>query len=138
MKVNFKNSVVVVAFVLMALYGGWMIRGISIPMNNGKHPRYPDISETGIEVLDENATFKNGDQLQFELKDGNGSALAGQQLNISYSKDKNQSYTVVTDSNGKYSLILDNVTAGDNVVIVKYAGNDKYHDYELQKTITIV
>lgn len=63
MKVNFKNSVVVVAFVLMALYGGWMIRGISIPMNNGKHPRYLDISETGIEVLDENATFNTIDSI---------------------------------------------------------------------------
>ncbi|WP_296783902.1 Ig-like domain-containing protein [uncultured Methanobrevibacter sp.] len=88
-------------------------------------------------INDENATFKNGDQLQFELKDANGSALAGQQLNISYSNDENQSYTVVTDSNGKYSLILDNLTAGDNTVIVKYAGNDKYNDYELQKAIII-
>ena len=52
--------------------------------------------------------------------------------------DENQAHTVVTDSSGKYSLILDNVPAGDNVVIVKYAGNDKYHDYELQKAITIV
>ena len=44
----------------------------------------------------------------------------------------------MTDSNGKYSLILDNVPAGDKVVIVKYAGNDKYNDYELQKAITMV
>ena len=87
---------------------------------------------------DENATFKNGDQIQFELKDANGNALAGEQLNITYSNDENQAHTVVTDSNGKYSLILDNVPAGDNVVIVKYAGNDKYNDYELQKAITIV
>lgn len=93
---------------------------------------------TKINYLNENATFKNGDQLQFELKDANGSALAGEQLNISYSNDENQTYTVVTDSNGQYSLILDNVSAGDNVVIVKYSGNDKYKDYELQKAITIV
>lgn len=63
MKVNFKNSVEVIALVLMALYGGWMIRGISIPMNNGKHLIYPDISKTGIEVLDEDATFNTIDSI---------------------------------------------------------------------------
>ena len=93
---------------------------------------------TQINCINENATFKNGDQIQFELKDANGKALAGEQLNITYSNDENQAHTVVTDSSGKYSLILDNVPAGDNVVIVKYAGNDKYHDFELQKAITIV
>lgn len=41
---------------------------------------------------------KNGNQFQFELKDLNGNALAGEQLNITYSDDENQSYTVVTDS----------------------------------------
>ena len=121
--------IAIIIVVIIAIVGAFVLT----------HQGSSEKINTKINCLnDENATFKNGDQLQFELKDGNGSALAGQQLNISYSKDKNQSYTVVTDSNGKYSLILDNVTAGDNVVIVKYAGNDKYHDYELQKTITIV
>ena len=92
---------------------------------------------TQINYLNENATFNNGDEFQFELKDANGNAIAGEQLNITYSNDENQSYTVVTDSNGVGTFNIENEPAGDNVVIVKYAGNDKYGDYELQKTITV-
>lgn len=93
--------------------------------------------DTKISYLDENATFQNGDQLHFELKDADGNAIAGEQLNITYKNNENQAYTAVTDSNGQYALTLENMPAGDNVVIVKYAGNDKYNDYELQKTITV-
>ena len=93
--------------------------------------------DTKINYLNENATFENGDEFQFELKDANGNAIAGEQLNITYSNDENQSYTVVTDSNGVGTFNIENEPAGDNVVIVKYAGNDKYGDYELQKTITV-
>ena len=92
---------------------------------------------TQINYLNENATFNNGDEFQFELKDANGNAIAGEQLHITYSNDENQSYTVVTDSNGVGTFNIENEPAGDNVVIVKYAGNDKYGDYELQKTITV-
>jgi len=93
--------------------------------------------DTKISYLDENATFQNGDQLHFELKDADGNAIAGEQLNITYKNNENQAYTAVTDSNGQYALTLENMPAGDDVVIVKYAGNDKYNDYELQKTITV-
>lgn len=121
--------IAIVIIIIVAIVGAFVLT----------HQGSSEKISTKINCLnDENATFKNGDQLQFELKDGNGSALAGQQLNISYSNDENQNYTVVTDSNGKYSLILENVPAGDNVVIVKYGGNDKYHDFELQKVITII
>lgn len=93
--------------------------------------------DTKINYLDENATFQNGDQLHFELKDADGNAIAGEQLNITYANNENQSYTVVTDSNGQYALTLEDLPAGDDVVIVKYAGNDKYNECELQKTITV-
>ena len=93
--------------------------------------------DTKISYLDENATFQNGDQLHFELKDADGNAIAGEQLYITYKNNENQAYTAVTDSNGQYALTLENMPAGDDVVIVKYAGNDKYNDYELQKTITV-
>ena len=93
--------------------------------------------DTKISYLDENATFQNGDQLHFELKDADGNAIAGEQLNITFKNNENQAYTAVTDSNGQYALTLENMPAGDDVVIVKYAGNDKYNDYELQKTITV-
>lgn len=43
----------------------------------------------------------------------------------------------MTDSKGVGSFNIENEPAGDNVVIVKYAGNDKYSDYQLQKTVTI-
>jgi len=94
--------------------------------------------DTRINYLNENATFKNGEQVEFELRDINGNVLEGEQLNITYAGDENQTYTVVTDSNGKCSLIIENQPAGDYVVVVKYGGSDKYNEYELQKTITVV
>ena len=94
--------------------------------------------DTRINYLNENITFKNGDQVEFELKDVNGNVIAGEQLNITYAGDENQTYTVVTDSNGKCSLVIENQPAGDYVVVVKYGGSDKYNEYELQKTITVV
>ena len=124
--------IVIIIVVIIAIVGAF-----ALSHQQGSVEKIDKKIGTKINCLnDDNATFKNGDQLQFELKDANGTPIAGEHLNITFSKG-NDTNTVVTDSNGKYTLTLENVTAGDNVVIVKYAGNDKYYDYELQKTITV-
>ena len=48
-------------------------------------------------------TLKNGDQVQFELKDAQGAVIAGQTVTISYDDGSGnvQNYTVNTDQNGK-------------------------------------
>ena len=93
--------------------------------------------DTQINIIS-NATMQNGDEIQFELKDVNGNIIAGEQVNITFTNDENnQTFTVVTDTQGKGYLLLENEAPGDRVVIVKYAGSDKYNGFEAQKSITI-
>lgn len=122
-----KNIIIVILIVIIIAIVG----AFALTQSSGEK------IDTRINYLNENATFKNGDQLEFELKDVNGNVLAGEQLNITYADNENQTYTVVTDTQGKAYLLLENEPAGDYVVIVKYGGSDKYNEYELQKTITI-
>ena len=55
--------------------------------------------------------------------------------NITYSP-KRKSDPHCLDRQQRYGSFNIKWTEGDSV-IVKYAGNDKYFDYELQKTVTI-
>lgn len=83
-------------------------------------------------------SYKNGDKVVFELTEANGNPIAGQQLNISFQKDgNNENFTVVTDSNGRGYLLIENEPAGDSVLIITYNGSDKYNSSVAQKTITI-
>ena len=123
------NRNVIIAIIIVIIIA---VVGAFVLTNHGSTEKI----DTKINCLSDNGTLKNGDQIEFELKDVNGNPIAGEQLNITYSNG-NDTHTVVTDSNGKYSLILEDVAEGDNIVIVKYTGNDKYNDYELQKAITV-
>ena len=124
------NRNIIIAIIIIVIL---LIVGAFVLTNQGSNEKI----DVQINYLNDNATFKNGDEFQFELKDANGNVLGGEQLNITYSNDENQSYTVVTDTNGVGTFNIENEPAGDNIVIVKYSGNDKYSDYELQKTITV-
>lgn len=83
-------------------------------------------------------SLQNGDQVQFELKDSQGNALAGQNVTISYDESGNvQNYTVVTDSNGKGYLTLNGEAAGNYDITVTYAGDNKYNGCSAKQTITV-
>ncbi len=83
-------------------------------------------------------SLQNGDQVQFELKDSQGNALAGQNVTISYDESGNvQNYTVVTDSNGKGFLTLNGEAAGNYDITVTYAGDNKYNGCSAKQTITV-
>lgn len=85
------------------------------------------------------STLKNGDQVQFELKDAQGAVIAGQQVNISYDDGSGniQKYTVNTDANGKGYLTISGEDAGKYDVTVSFDGNDKYNGCSAKQTITI-
>ena len=85
------------------------------------------------------STLKNGDQVQFELKDASGKAIAGQNVTISYDdgSGKVQNYTIVTDDSGKGYLTLNGEAAGKYEVTLTYAGNDKYNGCSAKQSITI-
>lgn len=83
-------------------------------------------------------SLQNGDQVQFELKDSQGNALAGQNVTISYDESGNvQNYTVVTDSNGKGFLTLNGEAAGNYDITVTYDGDNKYNGCSAKQTITV-
>lgn len=83
-------------------------------------------------------TLKNGEQIEFELKDAQGKAIAGQKVNISYSDKGNvQNYSVITDNNGKGYLTINGEAAGTYDVTINYGGNAQYNGCTAKKTITV-
>ena len=84
-------------------------------------------------------TLKNGDQVQFELKDAQGAVITGQTVTISYDDGSGnvQNYTVNTDQNGKGYLTISGENAGKYTVTVSFAGNSKYNACTAKQTITI-
>ena len=95
-------------------------------------------TNTEIKMLSEK-TLKNGDDIEFQLKDAQGKAIASQKVNISFEANgKYENYSVMTDKDGKFYLVLKNEELGDHKVIVNYHGNDKYNPSKLEETIKIV
>lgn len=103
---------------------------------------HPATSENGkintqINFLSQN-TLKNGDQVEFELKDAQGNAIAGQNVNITYAHDGQvETYSIFTDNTGKGYLTISNEDAGTYDVTVTYGGDAKYNGCTAKKTITI-
>ena len=93
---------------------------------------------TEIKMLSEK-TLKNGDDIEFQLKDAQGNVIASQKINISFEANgKFENYSIITDKDGKGHLILYNEELGNHKVIINYTGNDKYNPSKLEETITIV
>lgn len=93
---------------------------------------------TEIKMLSEK-TLKNGDDIEFQLKDAQGKELASEKVNISFEANgKLENYTIKTDEHGKGYLVLYNEEVGDHKVIINYTGSDKYNPCKLEETIKIV
>lgn len=92
---------------------------------------------TEINFLSED-TLKNGQAVEFELKDQNGQLLADQNITIIFVENgENQTYSIITDTFGKGSLVLNNEAPGSYDVNVSYNGSLKYYGCSAKKTITI-
>lgn len=95
-------------------------------------------TNTQIEMLSDK-TLKNGDDIEFQLKDAQGNAIASQKINISFEANGElENYSIITDNEGKGYLVLYNEALGDHKVIINYTGNDTYNPSKLEETITIV
>ena len=85
-----------------------------------------------------NANLKNGNIVQFELKDASGKAIGNQVINITFEENgEKQNFSIITDNNGKGGLSLNNEKAGNHEVTVTYGGNNKYNGCSAKQTITI-
>ena len=122
-----KNVIITILIVIIiAIIGVFIFNNL----NGGK-------LNTEISFLSE-TNLKNGDKIEFELKDAKGNILAGQNVTISYQEDgQNEDYYVITDGSGKAYLELSDEPAGEHKVTVKYDGNDQYNGCTAEQTITI-
>ena len=82
--------------------------------------------------------LKNGDQIQFELLDAQGNALANQNINITFSgNNEKQNFTITTDDQGKGALILKDENSGNYSISVSYGGDDKHNGCSANQKIII-
>ena len=83
-------------------------------------------------------SLQNGESIQFELKEVTGAAIAGESVKITYAHDgQNETYSIITDSQGKGYLVINGEDDGSYDVTVDYAGNAKYNGCNAKKTVTI-
>lgn len=123
-----KNVIIAILIIIIVAVVGLSIFGSGF--GNGK-------TNTQINFLNE-ATLQNGDQIQIELKDAQGNALANEIVNFSYQANGvEEKYSVITNAEGKAYLALSNEEAGDHQVTVSYGGNDKYNPCSATQTIKI-
>ncbi|WP_292888879.1 Ig-like domain-containing protein [Methanobrevibacter sp. UBA212] len=126
-----KNIIIaILIIIIIAVVGAFVF---------SQHHHAPDGKiNTQINFLSQ-TTLKNGDQVQFELKDAQGAVIAGQTVTISYDDGSGnvQNYTINTDQNGKGYLTISGENAGKYTVTVSFDGNSKYNACTAKQTITI-
>lgn len=89
--------------------------------------------DTQITFLSKNA-LQNGEQLEFQLKDAQGNAISGKNVNLTFGDEK---YSLVTDGNGKARLVISEEKSGNYNVSVSYGGDDKHNGCSAKTTVTI-
>ena len=96
-----KNIIIAILIVIVVIAVGVAAYNMNANGQNGKE-------NTSIQFLSQD-NLKNGDQIQFVLKDANGNALANQHVNITYVENgQTQTYSIITDQSGKGFLVLKN------------------------------
>lgn len=125
-----KNIIIAILAIIIIAAGGIAFAQTSAAADGNKQ-------NTQINFLS-NSHLKNGEMVQFELKDSQGKAIANQRINITFEDNgQKQNFSIKTDNNGKGGLVLNNEAAGDHEVTVTYGGNDKYNGCKANQTITI-
>lgn len=83
-------------------------------------------------------SIKNGDTVQFELKDATGAAISDASVKITYVHDgTTEKYSIITNSEGKGYLVISGEDAGSYDITVDYSGNEKYNACTAKQTIKI-
>jgi ABC-type Na+ efflux pump permease subunit len=121
------NRNIIIAIIIIVIIA---IVGAFVLTNQGSNEKI----DVKINYLNDNATFKNGDEFQFELKDAQGNAVTGQIVNITYNNEK---YSVVTDNSGKAFLTIAGEEPGKYDVTVDYNGTAKYNGCTAKTTVTV-
>ena len=120
-----KNIIIAILIVIIIAIGAAVVLGNQHQSASKQTTQIDVLNKTGLQ---------NGEQLQFQLKAANGTALSGQNVNLTFNNEK---YTVTTDQNGKGYLTIQGEDAGTYNMTLDYAGNDKYDKCSINTTITI-
>ncbi len=126
------NNTILIALIIIVLIvlGVFVFTHLPSASHDGK-------MNTQIDFLSQN-TLKNGEAVQFLLKDEQNNALGTQNITITFVENGvNQTYSVITDNEGKASLVLNNENPGSYDVIVSYNGTASYNGCSAKQTITI-
>ena len=93
---------------------------------------------TEFNIISDNI-LSNGDQFQFQLKEKNGSAIAGEKVKIGFTDGAGnlETFEVTTDSNGKGALVIENEDSGSHNLTLAFDGNDKYNECSLTVTVYV-
>ena len=121
-----RNIIIVLIIIFLVILGGLLV----FSQNTAK-------SDTQI-TFSGNTSLKNGDSINFTLKDAQGNALANQNISILFEGNGNvEKYSIITDSQGKGSLVLNNEGSGNYTISVSFAGDDKYNSCSATQKITV-
>ena len=119
-----KNAIIAILIIIIVVVVA--VFALNPGLTNGK-------TNTQITFLGGD-TVHDGDKIEFELKDQQGTALANQNITITY---ESQNFTVQTDSQGKSYLELVNQKPGEHKIKVTFNQTDKYNGCTAEKTIKL-
>jgi hypothetical protein len=121
-----RNIIIVLIIIFLVILGGLLV----FSQNTAK-------SDTQI-TFSGNTSLDNGDSINFTLKDAQGNPLANQNVSILFEGNGNvEKYSIITDSQGKGSLVLNNEGSGNYTISVSFAGDDKYNSCSATQKITV-
>lgn len=128
---NEKNLLIIAIFIVIVILLGIFI--FAMPHNNGIDGK----QNSQINFLSKD-TLKNGEAIEFELKDEKGNPIASQNVTIYFLEDgENQTYSIFTNPEGKGSLVLNNELPGSYQVTVTYNGTVRYNGCSATQTVNV-
>ncbi len=127
---NTRNLIIIAIFIVLVVLVG--IFAFSMPHNNQNEK-----TNTEIKFLSED-TLKNGESVQFELRDAQGYVLKGQNVTITFVENgEDQNYSIVTNNDGQGSLVLNNEEPGEYEITVFFNGTAAFNGCSAKQKITV-
>lgn len=124
-----KNIIIAILVVIIIAIGAYVMFSQQAPAEK---------MNTEFYLLSDNSV-NNGAQIIFQLKEKNGSTIAGEKVKIGFTDGNGnvETFEVVTDSAGKGALTIENEAEGSHNLTLVYDGNDKYNGCGLTVSINV-
>ena len=121
-----RNIIIVLIVIVLIILGGL----VAFSLNTAK-------ADTQI-TFSSNTSLKNGDSVDFVLTDAQGNAIANQNVTILFEGNGDvERYSIITDDQGRGSLVLNDEDSGNYTITVSFAENEKYNGCSATQKITL-